>query len=98
MEIKHFATAGTLESSDCLVTLEPSAEGNHIECSSPVIRQYGEAIRATIEDVLNRLDVHGVKLMLQDKGALDCTIRSRVQTAVLRAADRTDHLPWGTAL
>ena len=31
MEIKKAATAGTLESSDCMVTVEPG-EGTHLLC------------------------------------------------------------------
>jgi citrate lyase subunit gamma (acyl carrier protein) len=35
------------------------------------------------------MKVDGVKLIVQDKGALDYVIKARVQTAILRAASQT---------
>lgn len=78
------ATAGTLESSDVFVTLEPHEEGLEIEIDSVVKNQFGDAIRRTVEDVLAELDVHNARLSIVDRGALDCVIRARVETAVLR--------------
>ena len=77
------ATAGTLESSDVFVTLEPH-EGLQIDIDSVVKNQYGEAILHTVEDVLSELNVRNAKLSIVDRGALDCVIRARVETAVLR--------------
>ena len=77
------ATAGTLESSDVFVTLEPH-DGLQIDIDSVVKNQYGEAILHTVEDVLNELNVRNAKLSIVDRGALDCVIRARVETAVLR--------------
>ena len=78
------AVAGTLESSDAMVTIEP-AERLSIDISSSVLNQYGRQIKQTVEDTLSRLDVSNVRVTVVDKGALDCTIRARVKTAVLRA-------------
>ena len=77
------ATAGTLESSDVFVTLEPH-DGLRIDIDSVVKNQYGEAILHTVEDVLSELNVRNAKLSVVDRGALDCVIRARVETAVLR--------------
>lgn len=77
------ATAGTLESSDVFVTLEPH-DGLQIDIDSVVKNQYGEAILHTVEDVLSELNVQNAKLSIVDRGALDCVIRARVETAVLR--------------
>ena len=33
---------------------------------------------------LNELDIHQARLSIVDRGALDCVIRARVETAVLR--------------
>ena len=77
------ATAGTLESSDVFVTLEPH-DGLQIDIDSVVKNQYGEAILHTVEDVLSELNVRNAKLSIVDRGALDCVIRARVETAVLR--------------
>ena len=77
------ATAGTLESSDVFVTLEPH-DGLQIDMDSVVKNQFGEEILRTVEDVLSELNVRNAKLSIVDRGALDCVIRARVETAVLR--------------
>ena len=78
------AQAGTLESSDVFVTLEPCENGVEIEIDSVVQKQFGETIRRTVEEVLQDLEVENAKLSVVDRGALDCVIRARVETAVLR--------------
>lgn len=97
MQLKHNAIAGTLESSDVQVMIEP-AEELTITLNSSVKKQYGEQILATVNEVLENLEVDKAAIVIQDQGALDCTIRARVQTAVLRATDTTENLPWGTKL
>ena len=77
------ATAGTLESSDVFVTLEPH-DGLQIDIDSVVKNQFGEEILRTVEDVLRELNVRNAKLSIVDRGALDCVIRARVETAVQR--------------
>jgi len=83
-KIIQSATAGTLESSDVFVTLEPADSGVEIEIDSVVQNQFGESIRRTVEEVLEELQVENAKLSVTDRGALDCVIRARVETAVLR--------------
>lgn len=98
MELKKSAIAGTLESSDAQVMIEPSDDGLSIELNSSVKKQYGQQILETVHDVLAKLEVQNANLVINDQGALDCTIRSRVQTAILRAAELSQDLPWGTKL
>ena len=88
MEVKKAAMAGTLESSDAQVTVELSIE-------SSVIHQFGKQIKATVLETLNRLDVKDAKVTVVDKGALDCTLKARVECAVYRSNDITENLPWG---
>ena len=83
-KIVRRATAGTLESSDVFVTLEPCDSGLEIEIDSVVLKQFGEAIRKVAEETLTELDVQEGRLSIVDRGALDCVIRARVETAVLR--------------
>ena len=97
MQIKHNAIAGTLESSDVQVMIEPADELS-ITLNSSVKKQYGDQILATVKEVLNNLEIDKASIVIQDQGALDCTIRARVQTAVFRATDTTENLPWGTKL
>ena len=84
MNITSIAVAGTLESSDIYVEVEPSEE-LELNIESVVLNQFGEEIRATILSVLDELGVKSGKISVQDKGAIDCTIRARVETAVRRA-------------
>ena len=94
MEIKKTASAGTLESSDIMVTLEKGEKGIEIDLSSTVEKQYGKQIRKVITETLESLGADGVKVVANDRGALDCTIKARVSAAFYRAAESTDY-KWG---
>ena len=98
MFIGKSAMAGTLESSDAQVTVEPSENGLELEISSSVMNQYGRQIRATVMQTLERLDVQSGKVTVVDKGALDCMLKARVECAVYRSNDIKDALPWGGAI
>ena len=91
MEIKKAATAGTLESSDCMVTVEPGEGKVDFSLESSVINQFGNQIRKVALETLERLDIDDVRLTIVDKGALDCTVRARVATALTRAAECHDY-------
>ena len=96
MEILKPATAGTLESSDALVTVEPAGSGIELELSSSVMNQYGRQIKATVLQTLERLDVKSCRVTVVDKGALDCTLKARVECAVFRSCDSSAAgIPWG---
>ena len=95
MEIIKSAVAGTLESSDCMVTVEPANDGLELELESAVIRQYGERIAEVAMETLDRLDVQNARVSIVDKGALDCTIKARVECAVMRAAEYEGRIGWG---
>ena len=99
MEILKSAAAGTLESSDAMVTVEPGEGGISLELSSSVMNQYGRQIKATILETLDRLDVKNARVTVVDKGALDCTIKARVECAVFRSCDASAaNIPWGGAI
>jgi citrate lyase subunit gamma (acyl carrier protein) len=99
MELKKVAIAGTLESSDVHVTIEPN-HGNGIELSikSSVIRQYGKQIKKVVLETLDNLGVTDARVNIVDKGALDCTIRARVEGAVYRSIEQYDNIPWGVRI
>jgi citrate lyase subunit gamma (acyl carrier protein) len=87
VEIKTSALAGTLESSDVLVSVGPNPEkGIKFELSSPVKKQYGRQIKKVVMDTLSFLQVTDAMVKLVDKGALDCVIKARLEAAVFRAA------------
>ena len=95
MEILKSAAAGTLESSDAMVTVEPGLGGIELELSSSVMNQYGRQIKATVLETLDRLQVTNARVTVVDKGALDCTVRARTAAAAYRAAECTDYV-WRT--
>jgi citrate lyase subunit gamma (acyl carrier protein) len=86
MEITKTSVAGTLESSDIMITVEAAASGIAIDLESIVAKQFGAEIRRAIAETLAELGVKNVKVRAVDKGALDCTIRARVKTAAFRAS------------
>ncbi|MBQ1468371.1 MAG: citrate lyase acyl carrier protein [Solobacterium sp.] len=96
MEIKKTAMAGTLESSDAQVTVEPGNGTVELELSSSVMNQYGRQIKETVLATLERLEVDNAKITVVDKGALDCTLAARIECAVFRSCDKADKdIPWG---
>ncbi|MCD7995498.1 MAG: citrate lyase acyl carrier protein [Clostridia bacterium] len=85
MILKQKAVAGTSEGSDVTVMAEPLPDGIELEIDSIVKAVFGEAIEKTVLEVLDRFDITACKISLKDYGALDCTIRARVETALDRA-------------
>ena len=87
MKILKPAKAGTLESSDMYITVYPNdGEGINIKLESVVIKQFGSQIKKVITETLGELDVENVDVVAVDKGALDCTIKARVEAAVRRSS------------
>lgn len=91
MQITKIAVAGTLESSDVQIRIAP-ATSLDIELNSSVGKQFGEDILATIQDVLTTFNVKSAQIIVEDKGALDCVLRARLKTALLRATD--EEIEW----
>lgn len=87
MIINQRSYAGTLESSDLLVEVQPADDDSlTIEITSAVEKQFEEIIRKVVTDTLSEMGVQTGLVVVNDKGALDCVIRARVQAAILRAA------------
>ena len=82
------ASAGTLESGDILIQIEPAQQGLEIELQSSVAAQFGRQIKAVITETLEGLGVNDAYVKAVDKGALDCTIRARVTAAAVRATGK----------
>lgn len=95
MVIENNAIAGTLESSDAQVTVEP-AQALELSIESSVLNQYGQQIKAAVSETLDRLEVRSGKITVVDKGALDCTLKARVECAVFRSCGKSAaNIPWG---
>lgn len=94
MKVIKEAIAGTLESSDVLVKVAPSEKGTReVVLRSEVIKQFGKQIKQVVADTLDKLSVSAGSIVIEDKGALDCVIRARVQAAVLRGCS-SGELDW----
>lgn len=87
MTIIMRASAGTLESNDALVTVEPGQGALDIQVESIVLQQFGRQIRETTEAAAKALGVTDALIHINDKGAIACTLTARVETALKRAAE-----------
>ena len=93
MKIVKEAMAGTLESSDVLVKVAPSEGSLEVVVTSEVERQFGAQIRRVVAETLGRFGISQGVVIVEDKGALDCTIRARLQAALLRGGE-VEGLDW----
>ncbi|MCF6459937.1 citrate lyase acyl carrier protein [Clostridium sp. Cult3] len=84
MKINKIAIAGSLESNDALVTIRPIEGGIKLEIDSIVGKQFFDRIEEVAYRTLEGLGVDSVSLKIQDRGALDCVLEARIETAVLR--------------
>ena len=78
------AQAGTLESSDCLVTVGP-AEGRILDVRGGNAKLFAERTRRVVDEVLKRYGLRDVRVQIQDQGALEATLTARIETALDRA-------------
>ncbi len=85
MIIQRKAQAGTIQSSDLMVFVEPAAALT-IQIESTVHRQFEHLIRAKLEEVLQANGVTAGRVRVTDRGALDYAIQARLETALQRAA------------
>jgi citrate lyase subunit gamma (acyl carrier protein) len=86
MKIIKKAQAGTMQSSDLMVFVEPS-EGLKVEIESTVKKQFEHLIRKTIGTVLAAHGVTDGKIRVTDRGALDYAIEARLEAALKRAGE-----------
>lgn len=85
--------AGSFESCDAMVivTLPPPGGGTNasggisLNLESPSLAVCGERMRRVALETLRALDVNVADVDIRDRGALDCTLAARVETAVRRA-------------
>ncbi|HXE37443.1 MAG TPA: citrate lyase acyl carrier protein [Azonexus sp.] len=84
MKIQRKGQAGTMQSSDLMVIVEP-ADGLVIEIESTVKKQFEHLIRAKLEQVLAKHGAENARISVNDRGALDYAIEARLETALRRA-------------
>ena len=72
-----------MESSDVYVEIEP-ADVLDIQLESVVKQQFGDEILRVVGEVLKENAVDKANVRIVDRGALECVIRARVETAIVR--------------
>jgi citrate lyase subunit gamma (acyl carrier protein) len=85
MKIVKKGQAGTMQSSDLMVFVEPG-DSLKVEIESTVLKQFGHLIRAKVDEVLAKNGVAAGLIRLTDRGALDYAIEARIETALQRAS------------
>lgn len=84
MNIRRKASAGTMQSSDVMVTVEP-CDTLEITVESTVKKQFEVLIRERIEATLALLGITSGRIQVSDRGALDYAIAARIESAIARA-------------
>lgn len=96
MEILREGSAGTAESGDARVTVRPNpGKGLALGVGGPSVPRYGQAIREAALATLAALGVAEGDVTIEEKGALDATIRARLAAAACRASGaEAAEVPW----
>ena len=88
MEIKQAAMVGTLESSDIQISISPNPGGGlDIQLQSVVKAQFGDAIIATITEVLEDFGIKDA-MVCEVSGDYGCGVKYFSQDAVIKLAPR----------
>ena len=94
MKINAPASAGTMESGDILIEIEPGEQKEvEVVLKSSVANEFGKQIIKTIHGAVSEFGLEYAVINAVDKGALDCTIRARVTAACSRATG-ADTFEW----
>ena len=75
--------AGSLESNDAMITVKESNE-TKITVKSIVYDFFHLQMEEVIKNTLKEKNLEKVEVICEDKGALDCTIKARLLTAIER--------------
>jgi len=94
MRIVKRGIAGTLESSDVMITVSENTSGGvEIDLKSIVEKQFGKQIRKVVSEKMEEMGIQDALVEVNDKGALDCTIKARLEAAAYRASG-IQHVRW----
>ncbi|MEA4914971.1 MAG: citrate lyase acyl carrier protein [Christensenella sp.] len=95
MKITTPASAGTMESGDIFIEIEPAQQqAVDVVLKSSVANEFGKQIVSTIRQAIEEFGLESAVINAVDKGALDCTIRARVFAACQRATG-AESFDWG---
>lgn len=90
MKITRKSQAGTSQSSDLMVFVEPAPD-LRVDIESTVKQQFGHLIRAKVDQTLAARGVTAGLIRIVDRGALDYAIQARVEAALQRAEEDPSH-------
>lgn len=85
MRILKPAGAGSMESNDAMILIEPGEGDLEILIESVVKKQFGAQIENAVREVLDEYSVEDARVVVRDKGAVECTLKARCETAILRS-------------
>lgn len=85
MKLLRTASAGTIESSDCLATVSP-ADSTEIAYNGANSVIFAKRTKKLINGVLEENNISAAKVTVQDQGAIEITIKARLRTAIARAS------------
>ena len=74
-----------MESNDAMILIEPGEGEVEIVIESVVMRQFGKQIEKAVKDVLDEYEIEDARVWVRDKGAVECTLKARTETAILRS-------------
>ena len=95
MKITMPASAGTMESGDIMIEIEPGEQREvEVVLKSSVANEFGKQIVSTIRRAVEEFGLEYAVINAVDKGALDCTIRARVAAACQLATGQSE-FDWG---
>ncbi len=83
--IKRTAQAGTLESSDCVVTVSPG-KGINLDYRGANAMLFQKRTHTLVETLLKQKGIGDADIQIQDQGALEPTMVARISTALARAS------------
>jgi len=92
MKPKIAAQSGTFESSDVIFLIEPLPDnsGRKLELFSTVMQQYGLSFNRIVTEMLDEYQMTDIHLIAKDKGALEPTIKARLETAIKRSMEQQE--------
>lgn len=85
MRIQKTAGAGSMESNDAMILIEPGDGEVEIMIESVVQKQFGKQIEKAVREVLDDYRIDDARVVVRDKGAVECTLKARCETAILRS-------------
>lgn len=85
MEIINRAVVGSLESNDVMIIIEPLKDNLEISIESIVYDQFHDDIKDAIEYICNEFELKNAKILVNDRGALECTLKARMEAAIMRS-------------